>query len=73
MKIITIKLEIPEWVDEGRFIARLKKLAGKIISPEKLSAEEVREIFGTFEEEAEPANLREKERERMRWLSSTLQ
>ena len=32
-------------------------------NPEKLSAEVVREIFGTFEEEIEPVDVRKKERE----------
>lgn len=61
MKPISIKLEVPEYVDEEKFSARLKKLAEKIVYLEKLSAEEVREIFGTFEEEIEPVNVREKE------------
>ena len=63
MKVISVKLEVPEWVDEEKFIARLKRIVEKMIYPEKLSAEEVREIFGTFEEEVEPVNVRERERE----------
>ena len=63
MKVISIKLEVPEWVDEEKFVARLKRMAEKMIYPEKLSAEEVREIFGTFEEEVELVNVRKKERE----------
>ena len=63
MKAISIKLEVPEWVDEEKFVARLKRVAAKRIYPEKLSAEDVREIFGTFEEEVEPVDVREKERE----------
>jgi len=63
VKAISIKLEVPEWVDEEKFVARLKRVAEKMIYPEKLSAEEVREIFGTFEEEVEPVDVREKERE----------
>jgi len=62
MKVISVKLEVPEWVDEEKFIARLKRMAEKMIY-EELSAEEVREIFGTFEEEVEPVNVRERERE----------
>ena len=58
MKVISIKLEVPEWVDEEKFVARLKRVAGN----EKLSAEVVREIFGTFEEEIEPVDVRERER-----------
>ena len=63
MKVISVKLEVPEWVDEEKFVARLKRVAEKMIYPEKLSAEEVREIFGTFEEEVELVNVRKKERE----------
>ena len=73
MKAISIKLEVPEWVDEEKFVARLKRMAEKMIYPEKLSAEEVREIFGTFEEEAEPIDVREKEKRRIKWLYSILQ
>ena len=73
MKVISIKLEVPEWVDEEKFVARLKRMAEKMIYPEKLSAEEVREIFGTFEEEAEPIDVREKEKRRIKWLYSILQ
>ena len=62
MKVISVKLEVPEWVDEEKFIARLKRIVEKMIY-EELSAEEVREIFGTFEEEVEPVNVRERERE----------
>ncbi len=72
MKAISINLEIPEYVDEKKFSAKLKKIAEKIIYLEKLSAEEVRAIFGTFEEEIEPVNVREKEKKRIKWLSSTL-
>ena len=63
MKVISIKLEVPEWVDEEKFVARLKRIAERMVYPEKLSAEEVREIFGTFEEEVEPADVRNKEKE----------
>ncbi len=63
VKAISIKLEVPEWVDEEKFVARLKRVAAKMIYPEKLSAEEVREIFGTFEEEVESVDVRKKERE----------
>ena len=63
MKVISIKLEVPEWVDEEKFVARLKRIVEKMIYPEKLSAEEVKEIFGTFEEEVEPVNVRKMERE----------
>ena len=62
MKVISVKLEVPEWVDEEKFVARLKRMAEKMIY-EELSAEEVREIFGTFEEEIEPVDVRKKERE----------
>jgi len=63
MKVISVKLEVPEWVDEEKFIARLKRIVEKMIYPEELSAEEVREIFGTFEEKVEPVDVRKKERE----------
>ena len=72
MKAISIKLEVPEWIDEEKFAEKLKRIAEKIVYPEKLSAEEVREIFGTFEEEIEPVNVREKEKERIKWLYSIL-
>ena len=62
MKVISVKLEVPEWVDEEKFIARLKRIVEKMIY-EELSAEEVREIFGTFEEKVEPVDVRKKERE----------
>jgi len=63
VKSISIKLEVPEWVDEEKFVARLKRIAERMVYPEKLSAEEVREIFGTFEEEVEPVDVRKKEKE----------
>ena len=63
MKVISIKLEVPEWINEDKFAARLKRIAERMVYPEKLSAEEVREIFGTFEEEVEPVDVRKKERE----------
>ena len=63
MKAISIKLEVPEWINEDKFAARLKRIAERMVYPEKLSAEEVREIFGTFEEEVEPVDVRKKERE----------
>ena len=65
MKAISIKLEVPEWIDEEKFAAKLKRIAEKRLYLEKLSAEEVREIFGTFEEEIEPVDVREKEKERI--------
>jgi len=64
MKAISIKLEVPEWIDEEKFGARLKRIAEKRVYLEKLSAEEVREIFGTFEEEIEPVDVREKEKKK---------
>lgn len=64
MKAISIKLEVPEWIDEEKFGARLKRIAEKMVYPEKLSAEEVKEIFGTFEEEIEPVDVRKKEKEK---------
>jgi len=75
MKAISIKLnlEVPEWVDEEKFAARLKRIAGKVIYPEKLSSEDVREIFGTFEEEIEPVDVRKMEKKRIKWLYSILQ
>ena len=73
MKVISIKLEVPEWVDEEKFVARLKRIAERMVYPEKLSAEEVREIFGTFEEEVEPVDVREMEKKRIKWLYSILQ
>jgi len=63
VKVISIKLEVPEWINEEKFAARLKKITERMVYPEKLSAEEVREIFGTFEEEVEPVDVRKKERE----------
>ena len=67
MKVISIKLEVPEWINEEKFAARLKKITERMVYPEKLSAEEVREIFGTFEEEVEPVDVRKKERE-VNWM-----
>ena len=67
MKVISIKLEVPEWINEDKFAARLKRIAERMVYPEKLSAEEVREIFGTFEEEVEPVDVRKKERE-VNWM-----
>ena len=67
MKVISVKLEVPEWINEEKFVARLKRMAEKMIYPEKLSAEEVREIFGTFEKEIELVNVRKKERE-VNWM-----
>lgn len=72
MKAISIKLDVPEWIDEEKFGALLKRIAEKIVYPEKLSAEEVREIFGTFEEEIGPVDVREEEKERINWLYSIL-
>ncbi len=65
MKTISIKLEVPEWIDEEKFVEKMGY-------PEKLSAEEVREIFGTFEEEVEPVDVRKKEKERIKWLYSQI-
>jgi len=73
MKAISIKLEVPEWIDEEKIGARLKRIAEKMVYPERLSAEEVREIFGTFEEEVEPVDVRKKEKDRIKWLYSILQ
>jgi len=72
MKAISIKLKVLEWVDGDNFVAALKKIAEKMVYPEKLSAEEVKGIFGTFEEEVEPVNAREKEKERIKWLYSQI-
>jgi len=73
MKAISIKLEVPEWIDKEKFAVRLKRIAEKMVYPEKLSAEEVKGIFGTFEEEVEPVDVRKKEKERIKWLYSILQ
>lgn len=72
MKAISIKLEVPEWIDEEKFAEKLKRIAEKMVYPEKLSAEEVREIFGAFEEEVEPVDVRKKEKKRVKWLYSIL-
>jgi hypothetical protein len=72
MKAISIKLEVPEWIDEEKFAARLKRIAEKMVYPEKLSAEEVKEIFGTFEGEIEPVNVREKEKFTEMWIARFL-
>ncbi len=57
MKAITIKFKVPEYVDPEKFSDRLKSIAEKMLYLEKLSAAEVREVFGTFEEEIEPVNV----------------
>lgn len=72
MKAICIKLEVPEWIDEEKFAARLKRIAERMAYPEKLSAEEVKESFGTFEEEVELVDIRKIEKKRIKWLYSIL-
>ena len=72
MKAIRIKLGVPEWIDEEKFSTKIKRIAERMVYPEKLSAEEVRDIFGTFEEEIVPVDVRKKEKERIKWLYSTL-
>lgn len=72
MKAISIKLEVPEWIDEEKIAEKLKRIAEKIVYPENLSAEEVKEIFGTFEEEIAPVDVRKKEKKRIKWLYSIL-
>jgi len=73
MRIVNIRFEIPDWVDEEKFIARMKRLAEKVIYPDALTVEEAREIFGVMEEEIEPVDVRSEERERIKWLYSILQ
>ena len=34
MKVISVKLGVPEWVDEEKFVARLKRVAEKMIYPD---------------------------------------
>ena len=72
MKAISINLEDPEWIDEEKFSTKIKRIAERMVYPKKLSAEEVREIFGAFEEEIVPVDVRKKEKERIKWLYSTL-
>lgn len=72
MKAISINLEVPEWIDEEKFSTKIKRIAERMVYPEKLSAEDVREIFGAFEEEIVPVDVRKKEKERIKWLYSTL-
>lgn len=72
MKAISINLEVREWIDKEKFSTKIKRIAERMLYPEKLSAEEVKEIFGSFEKEIEPVDVRKKEKERIKWLYSTL-
>ena len=56
MKAININLEVPEWIDEEKISTKIKRIAERMVYPEKVSAEDVRK----------------KEKERMKWLYSTL-
>ena len=74
MKAISIKLEVPVWIDEEKFSTKIKRIAERMVYPEKLSAEEVKAIFGTFEEEIVPMDVRKKEKEMLTemWIARFL-
>ena len=72
MKRITIRVDVPDWVDEKEFEEKVKELVFKLLYPRELTFDEVREIFGVVEEEIEYANVRRKERDRLKWLYSIL-
>jgi len=71
LKTVVIKLEVPDWLDEEALRKAIKKAIYEFLAPDRLSAEEVKELFGTVEEEVPDElfkGLREKERERVRCL-----
>ena len=72
MKRITIRVDVPDWVDEKEFEEKVKELVFKLLCSRELTFGEVREIFGVVEEEIEYVNVRRKERDRLKWLYSIL-
>jgi len=72
MKRITIRVDVPDWVDEKEFEEKVKELVFKLLYPRELTFDEVREIFGVVEEEIEYVDVRRKERDRLKWLYSIL-
>ena len=72
MKRITIRVDVPDWVDEKEFEEKIKELVSKLLYPRELTADEVRKIFGVVEEEVEYVDVRRKERDRLKWLYSIL-
>jgi len=73
MKTITLKIEVPEWVDERVLEKVIRRALREVAPPSELSADEVKEIFGVLEEDVDAKiedalKLREKEKERLRWL-----
>jgi len=76
MKTINVKIEVPDWVDERVLEKMIRRALREVVPPSELSADEAKEIFGVIEEgmniKAEDAlKLREKEKERLKWLCST--
>ena len=46
MKRITIRVDVPDWVDEKKFEEKVKELVSKLLYPRELTFDEVREISG---------------------------
>ena len=67
-KVVTIR--VPEWVDEKKLREIINKALAEI-SPRIMSIDKLREILGVeeLEEEiSEDVYIREKEKERIKWL-----
>ncbi|WP_048146899.1 hypothetical protein [Pyrococcus abyssi] len=67
-KVITI--EVPEWVDEERLKTILNKVLMEL-SPKVMPVDKLREMLGVVELEEEITDhtyVREKEKERIKWL-----
>jgi len=73
MKTVTVKVRAPDWVDEKALERVIRRALRQVIPPPELSAEEVEETFGVMKEDVnikieDISRLREKEKERLRWL-----
>ena len=67
-KVVTIR--VPEWVDEKKLREIINKALAEI-SPRIMSIDKLREVLGVEELEEEISDdvyVREKEKERIKWL-----
>ena len=67
-KVVTIR--VPEWVDEKKLREIINKALAEI-SPRIMSIDKLREVLGVEELEEEISDdvyIREKEKERIKWL-----
>jgi hypothetical protein len=73
MKRITISLDVPDDIDEGEFEEKVRGLASRLLHPHEWTAEEVKSVLGVVDEDIRYVDVRRRERERAKWLYSTLQ